>query len=64
MRFGRATRKILTTLFIAMLVIFSPVIMFIPALALAEGNCESKRTEFETVENRINDRNSLYSNEI
>lgn len=38
MRFGKPTRKILTTFFIALTCIFSPAIMYIPALAFAEGN--------------------------
>lgn len=38
MRFGRATRKILTALFIVVNLFFSPLIMYIPSLAFAEGN--------------------------
>lgn len=38
MRFGRPTRKILTVLFIGLNLFFTPMMMFIPAIAFAEGN--------------------------
>lgn len=37
MRFGKATRVILTALFVILTCFFSPVVMYIPALAFAEG---------------------------
>lgn len=37
MRFGRATRVLLTAVFVILNLFFSPVVMYIPALAFAEG---------------------------
>lgn len=39
MRFGSATRRILTTLYIFQSLFFIPLLMYIPSLAFAEGKC-------------------------
>lgn len=56
MRFGKATRRILTVLFIVLYLFLTPLVMFIPALALSEGKrCSSNQpsrpstSEFNTL---------------